>query len=742
MPQRKDTDNTVSPEANEQIQHILEQIHTIADNLHESDDEDEATDAIAAIDDLPSATQLALLKALSRQKETDAADILLAVNELSDDKIIRKEARRALIRLEEAKIQPAWEVPIAREPMIQIGVVRPPRFWKGLVTLSREEGEIQLVLCWEQGYDYGEARVMTFLLDFWERGLKDFIYEEMTKRNVDARIQQMKQRLPDIVLADCTLAEGRRLIEEALAVNQWRGTTPHEEYRHHLPTVRQLVFNAEDAGEDRGLTFINPTLEPDEVTATFIGGWSLGDYGLAYDLLTRDSALKQGMTRDEWLERHHAWANEAKPSLFELNFVREREVSRPAIWIPGAFGANRSSTRREIEIGWSLEIHDTQLSGTLREMPMGTAVYKETGRHWFLTSYTLEQENKAWRIQSMNDEGANAQGMSIEELQQRIESIDTRNHEITQMSNLTDEQKQTFAEELTWRMIEALHYDDALIVKLPLDRSLCEDAFTRAMTLRLTERSLVYLDRMANRFAEQKGGVLRQIGVEQQAMSEYYLTRGMTERSRHFAALAEQSMRESLTYEDSIMGHAALAEILMDNNSDLEEAEQHLQQAESLATTSTERATIEVDFGNIATKRNRYDIALQHYQTAAELDPNLPEVWFRLGIMQRTLERYDDAIPSYQRAIAQEPRDIRPYAELTVIYLMQRNIAQAREIVEQGLRVAPQSAHLLALLASIYQESGNMRKAEATIEQAERSNPELEIVQAVRESIDQAKKQR
>ncbi|HVB25429.1 MAG TPA: tetratricopeptide repeat protein [Ktedonobacteraceae bacterium] len=740
MPQHKDRDITVSPETNEQIQPILDNIHTIAQNLHESSNETQARAALTEINALPAAIQMALLKALSKQQATDAADVLLAINELNNDKIIRKEARRSLIRMEEAKIQPRWQPPVSQAPVVSVAAPNPPRYWKGFVTQSREEGEVQVVLCWEQGFEHGEARMLTFLLDFWEQGLKDFIIEDSTKRNIDTRIQQIKAKLPDITLADCTLAEGRRLIEEALDVNKWRGTTPHEEYRRHLPTIRQLILNAEDAGVDRGDTFINPTLEPDELTATFIGAWALGDYGLTYDMLTRDSGLKEGASRPEWIEHHHAWAKEAKPSLFELTFVREREVSKPAIWVPTAFGAGRANTRKEIEVGWSLELHDTPLSGTLKEMPMGTTVYKETGRHWFWTSYTVVQEDGKWHLQSITDDGAKAQGLPIEELQQKRTAHDTRINELMQVPNPDNEQQRQIIEEITWRMIEALHYDDALITKLPFDRSFCEDAFSRTLSLSLTERSLVYLERMANRFAEQKGAVLRQIGVDQEGLSEYYWSRDMGERSKHFAELAENSLRESLKIEDNIAGHAILAKILLQNNHLLDEAETHLQQAKLLANNANEKAAIEVDFGNIAAHRQQLDVALQHYQQAASLDQNLPEIWFRIGFMQRNLKLYEEAKQSYERAIEQEPRDIRAYSELAVIYMTESNATKAREVVEQGLRAEPRAAQLHALLASIYQESGNLRRAEASLAEAERLNPNLEIVQAMRESLDSARK--
>jgi len=42
------------------------------------------------------------------------------------------------------------------------------------------------------------------------------------------------------------------------------------------------------------------------------------------------------------------------------------------------------------------------------------------------------------------------------------------------------------------------NFDDALLVKLPFDRTIYEDAFSRAMSMRMIERSLVYAEEMAD----------------------------------------------------------------------------------------------------------------------------------------------------------------------------------------------------------------------------------------------------
>src|SRR5258708_40221073 len=133
-------------------------------------------------------------------------------------------------------------------------------------------------------------------------------------------------------MTDLTLAEGRRLIKEALSVNPWREPSPNKDTRHDLPIVRQLVLNAPDVGVDRGRTFINPDLDPDEVVGNFVGGWAMGDHGLCFDLLVSNSPLLEGLSRDEWIHHRRKWADKAHPARFEPRLLRERQRSQKALW--------------------------------------------------------------------------------------------------------------------------------------------------------------------------------------------------------------------------------------------------------------------------------------------------------------------------------------------------------------------------------------------------------------------------
>src|SRR5260370_41456391 len=173
MTSQKKTNASVPRGDDAQVQGLLEKRHEIAEELHNSTSRAQAESALAELTNIDQSTQMALLKALAKQQDTDAADVLLAINELTPNKAIRKESRRALIQLAGAKIYPSW-TPEPEPAPAPLGVAHPPRFWKGYVSEMREHGAIEVVLCWEQGFEYGDTRVMGFRLYVWKAGDNDF----------------------------------------------------------------------------------------------------------------------------------------------------------------------------------------------------------------------------------------------------------------------------------------------------------------------------------------------------------------------------------------------------------------------------------------------------------------------------------------------------------------------------------------------------------------------------------------
>ncbi len=752
---KKTSQIPVSLENTTQAQDLLDRYHEIARNLHESTNQEQVEAALAEINNMPEGAQMALLKALSREHHTDAADVLVAINELSPTKSVRKEARRSLIGLQGVRIYPQWSPPVDRTPAVQV-TSSPLRFWKGMVTDSRDVGEVQLALGFEQEDNPSQVRVFVFLLEFFHDGIKDFFSRTGNKRTADNFFAEMETHLTDVETKDCSLAQARRLILEALDVNKRNGTQPHKDYRFNSSLVNQLILEVPGLEEDELEEEVEPEeedeeedtidlhgLNPSGVVVNFVEFWVNGDFDLAYELLSAGSTLHEGLSKDEWIERREAWLEEVDPGELKPDFIHEREPQESKIWLPGLVSARRSATRKEFEVGWSIELEETPLTYTLPEVPQPIAIYEETQRHWFWTSYTLVQEENEWRIQSMTDEAAIALTLPIEELQKRIEKHDKFLNEYTakhKPKNLNSEKTQQYLDAVVWRIMQTVYYTEALIKKLPLDYALYSDVLTRLQAVLQYEHSLIYLEPLARQFTD--GPRLRQLAAFQRELSNRFFDEEDDERNEHFLDLAEETLRKSLSLENSFEAHISLAEILIDKNEHLDEAEDHLLQAKAMVTGPEDDAHIELHLGEIAFEQKQYENALKHYQHVANYHSNSAGSWASLAMVYRMLEQYDEAEANYKRAIELEPDNEEYYYTLSEMFAANNEPEKAIEVLEEGLINNPDSAIMHLFLALRYIDLGDYRQAELFLEKAERLDPDVPMGQMMHQAIDMMKLER
>jgi tetratricopeptide (TPR) repeat protein len=759
MAKKKNTSVSVSQEDNMQAQPILEQYHQIANTLHVSTDQKQAEAALTDINALPEGAQIALLKALSKENHVDAADVLTGIYDLSPLKTVRKEAKRSLIRLESAKIYPNWEAPIDRTPLVSLiqPEGNPPRFWKGIVTDSRDMDEVQLILCWEQGEDYKEVRVISFLLEFGHDGVKNALSQVESKRSFEKYLAHMIASLDDVKTKSCTLTQGRSLLLEALEVNKQRGTTPHKDYRFNLSLIRQLIIDAPDLEDDDEPLFVVQDYEYDEedeededeeinlhdlqpsaVVSMFVEYHVDGDFGVSYDLLTQDSPLREGLSRQEWIERRKEWEQTANPGEVEPNLLFEHEQPKSRLWLPGSVNVGSKGTSTVIEAGWSAEMDDTPLGEMLPELPTATAVYEETRRHWFWASYSLVKENDEWRLHSISDEGLNSQKLSINELQGNIEEINvhmndfTKKHPREAVKHYNDEETLKYVAGTFRYVMKSLYYHDVLIKKLPLDRALYESAAQQSLITEEYERSLVYLLPLLERFPEKHAALLRQIAEVYQKLSAEFLENDDDERSTLFDELTEGALLESLKIENSLQGHMALAELLLEDDDRLDDARHHLLQAKSMNYDQGEEAHIEIHLGQIATAKEEYAEALTHYQRALQLRPEVSTTWYELGTLYKDYGQVEKAIASYEHAIELEPDNGEYYYTLSKLYTENGQSEKSLEILKNALDTDPDSIDFNIFLALFYADKKDYDQAELFVRNAERIDPEAEVVQILR----------
>jgi tetratricopeptide (TPR) repeat protein len=728
MAKKKTGQLSIPQEAQAEAQPVFEHYQQLANTVRAVTERQAAEAVLTEINNLSEAAQFALLKALGREKSVDAADLLLAINELNPRKSVRKEARRVLIQLASARVYPQWKPPVEQPPAIGVQVADiPRRFYQGTMTDTLDEGGVYLTLAFEQGEDYREVQMFGFLLDFLYDGVKQALSQVMSKRSYDKTAARVDAE-SSVEIVDCSLAEGKRLIQDALATNKRTGTQPHFEFRRHLPLITQLILEAPDVEEEEEEEESEEAipiqdLAPEDVIITFVDAYFEGKFSTAYQLLAADSPLRDNLSQEMWVESRKTWFKEAHPEGLEPNLLWERPAQKSGLWLPNIVSARRNTTGKTMETGWSVEMDEASEGASFPELPGASAVYSETKRHWFWVSYTLVQEEGQWRIQFMADEAYEALNLPTDELHRRIDEHDQAVTEITRKHKPDAADALVFVQEISRHLLQSASYIDALLARSYDDFQLYVDASERMQLFGFIERSLVYLEQVAQRFEQYRAAALRSMAALQRIRSHYYEDVDDIKRAERFLQLAEAALRESLAIEDRFETHISMAEVLIDRdeNNDLDEARNHLLTAKAMLPPDSvgDEAHIEMHLGEIAMEQERAQEALEHYQRVIELEPDFASSWADLGYAQKKLGNFEEADASFRRALALEPENEDFIWNLGELYLDNQMYDEAIQVFEDAVEKNPDSVELNMFLASAYLAADDTRQAEIFINKRE-----------------------
>lgn len=724
------TSRPLDASATQAVQTLLDQLTTLSQQLRQSSERTAAYQALSSIDRQPPAVALAFAEALGSKREANAADVALALAELSQQQPLRKEARRALVRLRSAGIAPSFTVPPAEAAAPQ----QQRTFYQGYVSRTRDQGEMQLALAWYENQAAGNVRGMVFLLEFWRDGVKDFLMTDVTTtKRFQQDFSKNTRAGEQVDVQPITLAQARHLVQEALEINAWRKTPLPDAYKRSYATIRDLLLNASVSAEEEQTLlregdrpWIARDLEPEELIANALGSWSFGDYGLFYDLLADEHPSRRTQSRDEFIKLRRQWTDEAEPASLRVLLLREQAAGQSqasSLWVPTGI---RSSASKNVEAFWSLLVKDSPVGGQVEELPMATIINRETGRHWYWSSYTVVQQEGVWRISRQRDEGLQAQGVPIPDLQQRIKDLTEQANQIAQSQPKTEAEAEEATRNLFGTVATALHLNDALIARLPLDRAPYDQAALDARSIGQYERAAAYYQRMLDRFGD-RPRLLTQLGIMQYLAGEREQQEGNQEGSQRWWDNASASLEEALTLAPSADTYQALAELRL-RAQRLEEAEQLIRKAVELDDTRAERWG---QLGSIQMNRNEPRAALESFQQAARRNPNLPGIQFHLGRAYRALGEMENARLAYEEAIRRNPADTESYNNLAAL-LEEQEPARAIELIEQAISIAPNIALYHANLAGLLLKAGQIKRGKAELERAERMEPNNPIVRQVR----------
>src|SRR5262249_30771324 len=160
-------------------------------------------------------------------------------------------------------------------------------------------------------------------------------------------------------------AQARRLLLDALDVNDWRKIPVPREFAERRERLDELLLGQPDkeqqgpialederAARNGDRPFIATDMAADETIANLLGAWSFADFGLTYDLLADDVPLRQTQSRADYMAQRRAWADDAHPGAVRLTLVREQKQRASVLWSPGSSGTLGGG--QDYEAFWSL----------------------------------------------------------------------------------------------------------------------------------------------------------------------------------------------------------------------------------------------------------------------------------------------------------------------------------------------------------------------------------------------------
>jgi len=429
---------------------------------------------------------------------------------------------------------------------------------------------------------------------------------------------------------------------------------------------------------------------------------------------------------------------------------------------------------KEVEVFWTLEIPGEGGGKKPLEIPTPTLVLKESGDSWFWTSYTVVKEGEKWLIQDVHDKGAEALALSVEEVKELQNELVARIGELAEeveeeigdedLEEDEDEDEEfeedeedeefgdlEFAElagrvqETMWLTLRTLAYGDVLYNKLPGDLEVYENVYNQASQFQQFDRAAAYAQLQADRVPAQRADALRDYAVAIMNLSDLMTSdenlddEEKQEIVEQYASQAEKALAVSIATDDAPHAHILFANILIKQNTRLEEATAHLEQLKSRDLDDLDRTYISIGEANIARLRNEPEKALACYQEAAALSPDIPHIWFNIGHFQRELGDLNAAQESLGRSIEEDAQEVEAYTELAAIYSQLGKLPEAQELLEDGLELNPDSVDLLAALSLIHTTKGDLKAAEEFLDEAEEIDDEHYLVEQARQQFDAAK---
>jgi DNA-binding helix-hairpin-helix protein with protein kinase domain/Flp pilus assembly protein TadD len=127
------------------------------------------------------------------------------------------------------------------------------------------------------------------------------------------------------------------------------------------------------------------------------------------------------------------------------------------------------------------------------------------------------------------------------------------------------------------------------------------------------------------------------------------------------------------------------------------------------------------------TKASQHEQALQAYQQAIALKPDLAEAHHELGYAFYKLRKYENAITSFSQAIKLKPKRADTYHNLGLVYIALTHWEDAAEVLEQAIEIKPDYTVAYYNLGLVYKNLTNNEAAIEVFQEAVRLKPNYAV---------------
>jgi uncharacterized protein (TIGR02466 family) len=117
-------------------------------------------------------------------------------------------------------------------------------------------------------------------------------------------------------------------------------------------------------------------------------------------------------------------------------------------------------------------------------------------------------------------------------------------------------------------------------------------------------------------------------------------------------------------------------------------------------------------------QQQKYPEAIQSYERALSLQPNMPELWFNLAIAQTNVGNLAQAEQSYRQAIKLQPQFFEAHGNLGTVLQRQGKLGEAIASYRQGLSINPQDARGYFNLGTALRDEGSLNDAVESYQKA------------------------